>query len=234
MDMGLFKTIIKIYETESTMDLSKKLIEIIDPPFLVIADTQKKGRGQHKREWYSPVGGLWFTETLNISTPLGLSTYISIPIMRVLKRYIKNVYVKWPNDILVESKKIGGILTEIKGNTAFIGVGINIENRIPDELKEIATSAIEQYNLNKTSKNTILNEIIQEQTRINNFFIESGFKYFKEEYENNLILMNKEISVKTDKTIYGRVKGISNEGELILKTKIGEIKLSYGTVISYK
>jgi BirA family biotin operon repressor/biotin-[acetyl-CoA-carboxylase] ligase len=234
MDMGLFKTIIKIYETESTMDLSKKLFDIIEPPFLVIADTQKKGRGQHKKEWYSPAGGLWFTETINISTPLGLSTYISIPIMRVLKRYVKNVFVKWPNDILVESKKIAGILTEIKGNTAFIGIGINIENRIPDELKEIATSIIEQYNLKKFNKDTILNEIIQEQTMMNNFFFENGFKYFKEEYEKNLILMHKEISVKTNKTIRGKVKGISDQGELILQTKVEEIKLSYGAVISYK
>jgi biotin-(acetyl-CoA carboxylase) ligase len=69
---------------------------------------------------------------------------------------------------------------------------------------------------------------------MNNFFFENGFKYFKEEYEKNLILMHKEISVKTNKTIRGKVKGISDQGELILQTKVEEIKLSYGAVISYK
>jgi BirA family biotin operon repressor/biotin-[acetyl-CoA-carboxylase] ligase len=230
MGRKFFKTIIKVYEIESAMDFAKKLFENVKPPFIVVADIQKKGRGQYKKEWESPHGGLWFTEVLEINTPLGLSTYISIPIMRILKRYVQDVKIKWPNDILVENKKIAGILIKIKGNIAFIGIGINVENEIPDELKEIAISLKEKVCL---SKNSIFNEIIKEQENLNDVFLKIGFKGFKEEYEKNLILMNKEVTIKNETTINGVVKGVTEDGELILKNKNNEIKISHGTVISY-
>jgi BirA family biotin operon repressor/biotin-[acetyl-CoA-carboxylase] ligase len=231
MGRKFFKTIIKVYEIESAMNFAKKLFKNIKPPFIVVADIQKKGRGQYKKEWESPYGGLWFTEVLEINTPLGLSTYISIPIMRILKKYVQDVKIKWPNDILVENKKIAGILIEIKGNIAFIGIGINVENEIPDELKEIAISLKEKVCL---SKNSIFNEIIKEQENLNNIFFEKGFKYFREEYKKNLILMNKETSIKMEKIIKGTVKDVTENGELILETSNGKIIISYGTVISYK
>jgi len=231
MSMKFFKTIIKVYETESTMDLAKKLFESLELPFIIIADIQKTGRGQHKRVWHSPQGGLWFTEVMEIPTPLGLSTYISIPIMRVLKRYLKSVKLKWPNDILFKGKKIAGILIEIKGSIAFIGIGINVENEIPDQIKNIATSINEKI---KLDKNKIFNEIIEEQGNLNSIFFEKGFKYFREEYKKNLILMNKETSIKTEKIIQGKVKDVTENGELILETSNGEIIISCGTVISYK
>lgn len=230
MGRKFFKTIIKVHEIESAMDFAKNLFENVKPPFIVATDIQKKGRGQYKREWESPYGGLWFTEVLEINTPLGLSTYISIPIMRTLKRYVQDVKIKWPNDILVENKKIAGILIEIKGNIAFIGIGINVENEIPDELKEIAISLKEKACL---SKNSIFNEIIKEQENLNDVFLKIGFKGFKEEYEKNLILMNKEVTIKNETTINGVVKGVTEDGELILKNKNNEIKISHGTVISY-
>ena len=230
MGKKFFKTIIKVHEIESAMDFAKKLFENVKPPFIVVADIQKKGRGQYKKEWESPYGGLWFTEVLEINTPLGLSTYISIPIMRILKKYVQDVKIKWPNDILVENKKIAGILIEIKGNIAFIGIGINVENEIPDELKEIAISLKEKVCL---SKNSIFNEIIKEQENLNDVFLKIGFKGFKEEYEKNLILINKEVTIKNETTINGVVKGVTEDGELILKNKNNEIKISHGTVISY-
>jgi len=150
--------------------------------------------------------------------------------MRTLKRYIQDVKIKWPNDILVENKKIAGILIEIKGNIAFIGIGINVENEIPDELKEIAISLKEKVCLNK---NSIFNEIIKEQENLNDVFLKIGFKGFKEEYEKNLILINKEVTIKNETTINGVVKGVTEDGELILKNKNNEIKISHGTVISY-
>jgi len=76
MGRKFFKTIIKVHEIESAMDFAKNLFENVKPPFIVVADIQKKGRGQYKREWESPYGGLWFTEVLEINTPLGLSNYI--------------------------------------------------------------------------------------------------------------------------------------------------------------
>jgi BirA family biotin operon repressor/biotin-[acetyl-CoA-carboxylase] ligase len=213
------------------MDLAKKLFETVEPPFIVIADIQKEGRGQHKRVWHSPQGGLWFTEVMDVPAPLGLSTYISIPIMRVLKRYLKSVKLKWPNDILVEGKKIAGILIEIRGSTAFIGIGINVENKVPDQIKNTATSIEEKTKLDKSK---IFNEIVEGQENLNNIFLERGFKHFKEEYKKNLIFINKEVTIKTDQIIKGRAKDITENGELIVENRDGKTTISWGTVISYK
>ena len=231
MSMKFFRTIIKVCETKSTMDLAKKLFEAIEPPFIVVADIQKAGRGQHGKVWHSPEGGLWFTEAMEITTPLGLSTYISIPIMRVLKKYLKSVKLKWPNDILVERKKIAGILIEIKGSTAFIGIGINVENKVPDQIKNTAISIDEKTKLDKSK---IFNEIIEEQENLNNIFLERGFRHFKEEYKKNLIFINKEVVIKTDQIIKGIVKDITDNGELIVENSKGKTTISWGTVISYK
>jgi len=83
------------------------------------------------------------------------------------------------------------------------------------------------------SKNSIFNEIIKEQENLNDVFLKIGFKDFKEEYEKNLIFINKEVTIKNETTINGVVKGVTEDGELILKNKNNEIKISHGTVISY-
>lgn len=230
MGKNFFKTIITINEVDSTMDFSKKILTKVEPPFIVLADIQKKGRGQHGREWSSKKGGLWLTNVFKITNGIGLSTFFAIPIMRALRKYISDVQVKWPNDIFVSRKKLGGILVEIREDFAFVGIGLNVQNEIPNEIKDTAISLLD---ICKIGKRDLFNEIINQEEGLLPIFLKEGFKPFKEEYQNNLILLNKDIWIQTDTLINGKVIGVSDNGELLLKCGSEVITIINGTVKSF-
>lgn len=225
----IFDIVIYLKEVSNTMDISRQFVSVLEPPFVVVAETQLFGRGQRNRKWLSPKGGLWFTEVIYIKKFWGLSLFISIPLLRVLKRYRLDVKVKWPNDLFLCNRKVAGILIERSQNTAFIGIGINIENDIPEEAKEFAISLKEKKNLDRIK---IFREILEEEKKILPIFLQSGFTPFREEYENSLMLINKNIIVKSNKILQGKVLGVTEFGELVLKTVYGMKKIAQGTVLS--
>lgn len=140
---------------ESTNLFAKQLAEKGEPHgTLVIAETQTKGQGRLGRSWHSPKGGLWFSLILRPSfrpfLPQHLTFTAGLAAAQTCSRIIPNVSLRWPNDIYVESKKIGGILTEgrTKGNDfeyCIIGIGLNVnltESEFPSILKSEASSLL--------------------------------------------------------------------------------------------
>lgn len=132
----------------STNDIIKSLIGngAVDGT-LIIANEQTKGKGRLGRRFSSPSGeGIYFS--LLVMPDLELSHIPQMTIiaaMAVAKALNSldgiSVSIKWPNDIILDSKKVVGILTECTGNNVIIGIGINVNNKnFPDELKEHATS----------------------------------------------------------------------------------------------
>ena len=118
-----------------------------------ICETQTNGYGKFNRKWHSPEkSGLWFTIVLNIEdadidiTKITLLTGASV--CQSLRSFNIDSYIKWPNDIYINNKKIGGILTERmwcsqERSYLIIGIGLNInstEDSFPKELKDYATS----------------------------------------------------------------------------------------------
>ena len=98
--------------------IKKSCIKDLDGT-IVLAEKQTSGRGRFKHEWLSPEGGLWFS--LIINTDLhpeklpNLTLIAAFSISEALKDiYSINVNIKWPNDLIVSDKKIGGILTELR------------------------------------------------------------------------------------------------------------------------
>ncbi len=225
----MFRTIIYLKKTGSTMTVAKRLLSMLEPPFIVLAESQISGHGQKNRKWLSQEGGLWLTEVFYTERILGLSLFISIPILRVLKKYDSRIKVKWPNDLYLNGKKLAGILTKTSHNIAFVGIGINVENDIPDEAKKYAISLKELGNINKTK---IFEEIIKEEERLLPVFGKNGFTPFRSEYEDHLIFMNKNITVKGESVTYGKVLGVTNLGELIIETMSGVEKIVQGTVLN--
>ena len=109
---------------------------------LIISDEQTAGIGQHGRNWESPRDvGLWMTLLIqdpeSLKLPLNLiSIYTGIILQEVLQQQlVQKIHLKWPNDIMVRMKKLGGILTELKwfGSTpvaGIIGIGLNIKQDV--------------------------------------------------------------------------------------------------------
>ncbi len=101
---------------------------------VAIANTQTHGRGRHGKAWYSPAGaGLWLSLAYTFTTPPTRLPALTLAVGATLAEELRQlgvveVALKWPNDLLVGKRKLGGILLEscAAGMTAVIGIGINI------------------------------------------------------------------------------------------------------------
>ena len=139
--------IIHLSKVSSTNDYAKELAKKGKRNFVVLADKQNHGKGRWGRVWYSDEGGLYFSIVLDAKAynPKVINLLTPVCIVEVLKNYTdKELGLKFPNDIMVKVndryKKLGGILTELTDDYMIIGVGININNQIRNEIKEIAMS----------------------------------------------------------------------------------------------
>ena len=91
---------------------------------VVVAREQDQGRGRRNRAWVSPPGGL-YASVLLPAAPL-LSPRAGIAVASALRAFGAQARLKWPNDVLIEAKKVGGILIEVVGGAAIVGIGVNL------------------------------------------------------------------------------------------------------------
>jgi BirA family transcriptional regulator, biotin operon repressor / biotin---[acetyl-CoA-carboxylase] ligase len=134
----------------STMDVIHQLAsEGAAAGTAVIAGEQLDGRGSRGRTWHSPIGGLWLSivfrppaveciEVLSLRAGMAVAEAIQM-------RVPKPIQLKWPNDLMLEGRKVGGALCEARwqGDVlgwVAVGLGMNVRNRIPDELRAAAIS----------------------------------------------------------------------------------------------
>ena len=137
----------------STMDVIHQLAsEGAAPGTAVIAGEQLEGRGSRGRTWRSPIGGLWLSVLFKppdvegieaVSLRVGLAVAESIQ-----TRVPKPIQLKWPNDLMLQDRKVGGVLCEARWQGealgwVAVGIGMNVRNRIPDELAAVAVSLSE-------------------------------------------------------------------------------------------
>ena len=134
---------------ESTMDLAHRLAEEDAPSgTAVVASAQTGGRGSRGRGWHSPPGGLWLT--LIVRPGRGgelLSLRAGLAIAEAVERAAPGtaVRIKWPNDLMVDDRKLGGVLCEARWVSdapawVAVGVGLNVRNPIPPEIAATAVA----------------------------------------------------------------------------------------------
>ena len=137
-------------EVNSTSDWAKELAKIgAEEGTITVAQTQTAGKGRLSREWISPKGGLWFSIVLRphqkASEAAKLVFVASLAVVEVLhEKYGLRTETKWPNDVLVNGKKICGLLAEMNTegenvNYVILGVGVNAnfhaDNVFPESVK---------------------------------------------------------------------------------------------------
>lgn len=128
---------------DSTSTLTSSLLTYY-PQVIVLSKVQSSGRGRKNDLWHSPEGGVWLSVGINRELSVSeLSTPLIHTVQKILSRYV-NCEVKLPNDILINGKKVCGLLVETKIQSNIIketvvGVGVNVINEIPDEISTIAT-----------------------------------------------------------------------------------------------
>ena len=153
------KNIIHFDDIDSTNIKAKELAQKnIEDGSIIIAEKQTLGSGRFNRKWVSPNGGLWFTLVLRPTIPPTeapkITQIAAASIYKTLMDFNINTTIKWPNDILLNNKKLCGILAEMKCDmdsvhylTLGIGMNINInESDFDESIKSTATSLKIQYN----------------------------------------------------------------------------------------
>jgi len=129
--------VLVLEQTESTNDLALRLG---GDGTVIVADTQTAGRGRHGRAWHSPPGlGLWFSVAFE-GAGEGLQFAAPLAVRDALRPWCR-IDIKWPNDLLVDGKKLGGILIEQRGNRTALGIGINVRHRIEDFPGDLCVTA---------------------------------------------------------------------------------------------
>lgn len=137
-----------LYEIDSTNEFLKRNYKSFHDGAIVVAIKQTAGKGRMGRSWYSPEGGLWYSVLFKPKIHINLHVYtkiFSIAIVEVLRKLKIKAYIKWPNDIYYNGKKLCGILSEaVSVNdrvvAIIVGIGLNVNNDIPEELKNVAVS----------------------------------------------------------------------------------------------
>ena len=129
----------------STMDLLHQLAaDGAEPGTVVVADEQTSGRGSRGRAWRSPPGGLWLSALYRPRAPAGvelLSLRVGLTIAEAVEALGPGlrVAIKWPNDLMLDDRKLGGVLCEARWQGeglawVVVGIGLNVTNAIPPEL----------------------------------------------------------------------------------------------------
>jgi BirA family biotin operon repressor/biotin-[acetyl-CoA-carboxylase] ligase len=231
-------------ETTSTNDEAFSL-GIADAPegTAVIADSQSRGKGRFQRLWYSPPG-------VNIYTSVILRPEIEsfkasqIPIMagvavaQVLENFCPGkIKLKWPNDVLLNEKKVCGILSQAKiigGKIDFIvlGIGINVNigyNQFSEELRDSSSSLVMETG-KEISRQELIISIYENLEKWYKHLLRKGFDEIKKRWLEMTPMIGQSVQVVfNDETIRGKATGLDSDGSLIL---VGdgnkEIKVSAG------
>ena len=228
----------------STNDEAWELVkESVSHGTIVITDNQFNGKGQYGNQWRSyPDKSLTFSIILNdLNQENMMPAIIGISVCRALKKFDFNIKLKWPNDLILEKKKVGGILCESKilknqKKTMVIGIGINVNETTNDILPELQASATSLYSISNQShqRERILAEILNYIEKIilkknenENFIIK--------EWEALCVHMNSNVSFHTnDKKINGKFLSLRSNGSALIMVGDSKKEFSSGIINIYE
>lgn len=216
---------------ESTMDAARELARQGCPDLtVVVADRQTKGRGRLQRQWQSDFGGLYFTMVLRPAITPVESALINLAAAVDMSEAIHSLYdvdvwVKWPNDLLVNGRKLSGILSQMAAESDRIefvnlGIGVNVHN----DTQDVQPPAISLSKLidRQVSRVEILAEFCE---RFENRMVTNNLESVIPQWKTRTITLGKQVRVQTlNECVEGRAVDIEKNGGLVLETSSGEYK----------
>lgn len=214
---------------------------------VVVADAQTSGKGRRGRGWESPAGENIYMSILSRPdcvpdrAPM-LTLVMAYSVAQVLKEFgFSDVQIKWPNDLVLSGKKICGILTEMQLKDSeidyvVVGVGINVNtSKFPEELKDTATSLYLESGRFFDRKNMVESVASYFEQAYGQFLETQNLSFLKEEYNNMLVNIDKEVRVLEPGNEYtAYAQGINSEGELLVRTIDGQEKRIYAGEVSVR
>jgi len=193
---------------------------------IILAHSQTQGRGRQDRNWISPSGNLYFSLVLRPKISAAKISQISFIAITALRNSIakiakNSVLAKWPNDLLIDEKKVAGLLLESKisgENCEFIvlGIGLNIESN-PDNVIFPAGN-LKDFGIT-ISIELALQNFLDEFEKLYQNWRDFGFKGIRKLWLENAYKLGEKIAVKLDEEkIAGIFEDLDEDGNLVLKT----------------
>ena len=244
------KTLGKMIHYKESVETTQKIARTlandgVPEGTLVVAEEQLGGKGRLMRNWYSPkFSGIWMSLILRPKIPFHQAPQLTLIAAVAVAQAIEHTtslkpQIKWPNDILINRKKVTGILTELQAesdrvHSVIIGIGINVNQEksdFPEELQEIATSLLIEDG-KKVSRARVIQEVLVRLEALYEQFLDEGFLPIKHLWESYAISLGKEIKATTvNDTIVGKAIGITDEGVLLVEDRSGKVHSIYSADI---
>ena len=228
--------IIRLSSTGSTNEVARKLASTGEGEGTVVkAGTQSAGRGRRSREWFSPEGGLWFSVILRPKFPAGripmLTLLAGVAVANAVRTFTGlEAGVCWPNDILVNGKKVCGILCEAggyeKNKFVILGIGINSDfhtGELPLELLKKPTTLRDELG-HKVDSEQLFQAVLSELDRLYGQSSKGVFEQVLSEWAKLDVLKGKTVRVNTPSgELFGVASGLDSDGSLLLEAE-GKVK----------
>jgi len=220
-------------ELTSTNDMAKELAKKgAREGTVILAETQTRGRGRLDREWFSPIGGLWFSIILRPKVSPKDAPKLTLMMSVVVAKIVNKLFdleaeIKWPNDVLVKGKKVCGILieTNTKGdalNFTVAGVGINANlslHDFPANLRDSSTTLKEELK-REIDCEAFLCSLLEETERYYNMYIKGKFNPILAEWKHLSKFLGSYVEVTSfDEKVEGWALDIDESGALIISLR---------------
>ena len=230
----LGKKVIFLEEVTSTMDVARNQYSM--EGLVVLAEKQTAGRGRKNRTWFSPRGGLWFSVVLRPRNPPAytslISLFSSLAVSEAIEEVTKlNTYLKWPNDVYVNGKKVCGSLIEAiyelgEITSAISGIGINMNftvNELPEEIRKEATTLMDELG-RPVPPLILLCKILEHLEHYYMMFLRGKYPDIIDAWKRKSNILGRKVEVKTySETLVGEVLDVDELGRLIFKDNSGNI-----------
>lgn len=202
---------------------------------LVVTEEQTAGRGRRGRTWHCPFGrGLLFSLVLRPMVRPACAPQVTMVAAVALARAVEKVTglapgIKWPNDLLLDGKKVCGILTEMDAepeviNHVILGVGVNANLALEDLEPDRATS-LNLHTGKDLARVGLLQEALRELEEWYRLWQVDGFGVIRDEWQKRSITMDRLVRVSLPGvTLTGRTTGVDEEGALLLQTPDGTVR----------
>ena len=204
---------------------------------IVIAEEQTQGKGRRGRAWVSPKGqNLYFSVILRPDLPPHVAPELTLVAAVALAETIEDsglkATIKWPNDVQVGGKKVGGILTELSAEVdvihfVILGMGVNLNIAaadFPPELKDIATSLSEAKGA-RVSRSLFAAALFTRLEEWLDLHQEQGFAPVRDAWKKYASTLGQEVLVKTEgKELQGVAEDVDERGALLLRLPDGKLE----------
>ena len=206
---------------------------------ICLTESQTKGRGRNSKEWQSPkyeniYMSISFSTNQDLKFFSSFSLVTALSVQKALTKHKFDTKIKWPNDIYINSKKVGGILIETlskdKNNIVVVGIGLNVFMKSNSKIDREWTSLILENESISIDRNKIISDILNELLVDKKTFEERGFGVFSNKFNELNILKNKKVSLSNSQYDDVVALDVNEDGSLNVKTKSEISKIFSGEV----